>query len=71
MFDEFFNHKCDIYHKYDEPVEAGYGISAGDTRSDKSEPDVTDIKRHLYLSTSLTVVQKETYADIDGRTRIA
>lgn len=71
MFDEFFNHTCDIYHKYDETVDAEYGISTGDTRSDKSEPDEADIKCHFYVSTSLTVVQKEPYADIEGMTKLA
>lgn len=71
MFEEFFNHTCDIYHKADETVEAGYGISTGDTRSDPGEPDEKDIPCHFYVGTNLLVNQKEPYADIEGSNKLA
>lgn len=71
MFEEFFNHTCDIYHMADDTVDAGYGIRTGDTRSSLDDPDEKDVPCHFYVNTSLMVTQHEPYADIEGSTKLA
>lgn len=67
MFDDFLNHRCNIYHLVDDPVNVGYGIRTADTRTDGEEV-LEDIPCHFSVrqNDQLKVVQNEPYSSIDG-----
>lgn len=61
MFENFFNHKCNIYHIALEKEQIGYGFSESDTNF--KYPDTPDIKNqrcHFHnKSNSVSLNQKE------------
>lgn len=72
MFDDFLNHRCDIYHAADEPVSVGYGISTGNTQS-HSEADEKNVPCHFHIKqvAQINVVQHEPYSTIEGKTKLS
>ena len=72
MFDDFFNHTCNIYHLEDETVNAGYGIQAADARVPEDGPAIEGVKCHFYIrQNSQVIVQHEPYSSIDGDVKLA
>ena len=73
MFEDFFNHTCNIYHLDDEAVSVGYGIVTGDTRIPGDSPDEENVACHFYVkqSNSLRIVQHEPYSGLDGDVKLA
>ena len=72
MFDDFFNHSCNIYHLVDEAVNVGYGIQAADTRTEDVQAE-ENVPCHFYVrqNDQLRVVQNEPYSSIDGDIKLA
>lgn len=66
MFEDFFNHKCNIYHIAVEKEQIGYGFSESDTIF--KYPDTPDIKNqrcHFHnKSNSVSLTQKEPDNDL-------
>ena len=73
MFDEFMNHRCNIYHMADETVNVGYGIHAADTRTESAQAVEEDVPCHFYVRQNdlLKVVQNEPYSSVDGDIKLA
>ncbi len=73
MFEDFMDHKCNIYHLKEEPVNVGYGIEAENVRAPESESILTDVPCHFHtqMNNYLQLVQKEPYSSIDGKIKLS
>lgn len=73
MFEDFLNHKCNIYHLQDEPVNIGYGIKADNVKVPQTESEKKDIPYHFHVKMNnyLQVVQKEPYSGVEGKTKLS
>lgn len=72
MFEDFLNHKCNIYHLEDVDVNAGYGIKK---RSVKQAGTVAAIKEqpchfHVKAENTLRIVQDEPFSTVDGEVKL-
>lgn len=72
MFDDFLNHRCNIYHLIDGAVNAGYGIRRRATRETESTASETNVPCHFHVKVSdtLRVVQDEPFSTIDGEIKL-
>ncbi len=70
MFEDFLNHRCDIYHTTLQDVAAGYGIRAARAAECPEEPGVSDVPCHFHLKDGLSVVQKEPYTELSGTVKL-
>lgn len=66
MFEDFFNHKCNIYHIVTEKEQMGYGFTESDTAFKYSDvPDIVDLRCHFHnKSNSVSLTQKEPDNDL-------
>lgn len=73
MFEDFFNHRCNIYHLEDRRVNIGYGIEAGNVRVPRKEADEKDIPCHFHVKANgnVRITQKEPYAKMDGDVKLS
>lgn len=73
MFEDFFNHSCNIYHLEEGKVNVGYGITATNVRIPHKEADEKDIRCHFHIKTNgnVRIVQKEPYAKADGEVKLS
>lgn len=72
MFDEFMNHKCNIYHLEDEEVNAGYGIKATSVRKPHKEDDEKNVSCHFHIrSNGIRIIQKEPYSSLGGEVKLS
>lgn len=73
MFEDFFNHKCNIYHLEDETVNVGFGINASDVKGAGPEPGEKEIDCHFHLknNTALRITQKEPYRSVEGEEKLS
>lgn len=70
MFDDFLDHKCDIYHTVSADVKIGYGINAARVTECPQEPDLIDVPCHFHISAGLAIVQEEPYARLEGTVKL-
>ena len=73
MFDDFLNHKCNIYHLEEDSVNIGYGIKAEKVRKPRTEPALENISCHFHTRSgnSIQLVQREPYSSIDGKIKLS
>lgn len=72
MFEEFLDHKCNIYHLEEETVNVGFGINVADIKKSGNVPDEKDVCCHFHVkSNGLRVVQKEPYSSLDGEVKLS
>lgn len=72
MFDEFLDHKCNIYHLGSEKINAGYGIKATSIKRPHKEADEKDVKCHFHIrSNGLRIIQKEPYSSFGGEVKLS
>lgn len=56
--EDFFDHKCDIYHIQEGQASPGYGLAASPSFSYPAEPDIKELDCHFGVrSQSVTVTQ--------------
>lgn len=70
MFEDFLNHRCDIYHTTLQDVATGYGIRAVRVAECPEEPSIFDVPCHFQLKDGLSVVQEEPYAGLSGTVKL-
>lgn len=70
MFEDFLNHRCDIYHTALQDVHAGYGIRAARVAECPEEPSISDVPCHFHLKDGLSVMQKEPYTALVGTVKL-
>lgn len=71
MFEDFFNHKCDIYHPVKSETNIKYGIKVEPVEMRKDIPDLENVPCHFYINPSLSIKQKEPYATVEGECKLA
>lgn len=72
MFEDFFNHQCDIYHLSDSIVNAGYGIKLEKTKRETLVAGAKNVPCHFYVkSNSIKVISKEPYSSIEGEIKLS
>lgn len=73
MFDDFMNHKCNIYHLEDNAVNIGYGIKAESVRKPQPEAALKEVPCHFHIRMNnyLQLVQKEPYSRVDGKIKLS
>jgi hypothetical protein len=72
MFDEFLNHRCDIYHLIQGEEDAGYGIRKSNVPVHEDTPSLTDVPCHFYVrQSSLQIVQDKPYSAVSGDVKLA
>lgn len=61
MFEDFFNHKCNIYHIVTEKEQIGYGFDESNTKFKYSDnPDIKNQRCHFHnKSNSVSLTQKD------------
>lgn len=71
MIEDFFNHKCDIYHIVENKKSPGFGLPDSPTFCYPDEPDIKEIECHFGVkSSNITIVQKEPYNAMDARIKL-
>lgn len=72
MFDDFLNHRCNIYHLTDGTVDVGYGIRKNTTRETEGTASETDVPCHFQVKASdtLRIVQDEPFSALDGEIKL-
>ena len=55
MFEDYLNHRCDIYHTAPTDTKIGYGINAARVAECPKEPDITDVPCHFHINTGLAI----------------
>lgn len=73
MIEDFFDHKCNIFHIVKTSSSPGYGLPAG---SDErygygSKADISEVPCHFGVkSSSITIIQGEPQNDMDARIKL-
>lgn len=58
--EDFFDHKCSIYHATKEEKSPGYGLKASPVYSYNSVPDIETVPCHFYVkNSSINIIQHE------------
>jgi hypothetical protein len=71
-WEDFFNHKCDIYHIVKSDNDIGFGVTDSESFSYPSVPDCDDVDCHFMIRTGKAiVVQSEPTNDYDARIKLA
>lgn len=71
MLEDFFNHRCDIYHIAETAVSPGYNLPASSDFSYPEKPDIAGAACHFGIkSQTVTVVQGEPAAVMESRIKL-
>ena len=71
MIEDFFNHKCNIYHAIDIGKSPGYGLPTSEEYSYPDLPDISNQICHFAVkSSTLTIVQNNPTNDLDARIKL-
>lgn len=71
MWEDFLNHRCDIYHLVDAGDEGAYGIRAAENLVPEDVPSETDVRCHFHRKTGdlLRLSQNEPETSYDGEVK--
>ena len=71
-WEDFLNHKCDIYHLTKSQTDLGFGIIDEESFSYPDSPDHADVSCHFSVKTGkYVIVQNEPVNNYDARVKIA
>lgn len=72
MFEDFLNHRCDIFHLEEKEQAAGYGIKTGKVLRHEYDPSLTDIPCHFHTQSDfLRIEQNEPYPSMTGEDKLS
>jgi hypothetical protein len=73
MFEDFLNHRCNIYHLEDESVDIGYGIKEQNVKKPSAIPSEKEVPCHFHIvkSNSVMIVQGEPFAKVVGEVKLS
>ncbi|MCI9645331.1 MAG: DUF3599 family protein [Lachnospiraceae bacterium] len=72
MFRDLLDHRCDIFHLVDSPINGGYGIKAMAKREPARVPSVRDVPCHFHINgSSLQIAQEEPYSSLQGQVKLS
>lgn len=69
-FEDFLNHKCDIYHIAEKGNSPGYGLPADTVYVYPDLPDIAECICHFGVGDNLNTVQGEPYKALEGRIKL-
>jgi hypothetical protein len=70
--EDFFDHKCDIYHSKKETVSPGYNLPGSPKFSYGSVPDIENVDCHFHVkNSSITIVQEEVVNRYEDHVKLA
>lgn len=71
MIEDFFDHKCDIFHLQETTAEGDYGLPGKPVFSYPDVPDISDVSCHFGVKNQrVIVVQGEPQQDLDARIKL-
>lgn len=73
MIEDFFDHKCNIFHLTTTSSNPGYGLPAGSLKNHNygTKPDLANVMCHFGVkSSSITIVQGVPENDMDARIKL-
>lgn len=73
-WEDFFNHKCNIYHAVEGKADLGYGLSDDHKFSYPDEADISDVPCHFHVSVAggaATVTQTEPLNEFYARLKLS
>lgn len=71
MIEDFFDHKCDIYHIREEQKSPGYGLPTSPNHSYEQEPDIKALSCHFGIRTmSVNIHQTAPINIMDDKTKL-
>lgn len=71
-WEDFLNHKCDIYHVVKESSDLGYGVTDTENFIYPERPDLENVDCHFMIKTGqYVVVQNEPTNEYDARIKVA
>ena len=72
MFEDFLNHRCDIFHLVEETQSAGYGIRTGNVLRHEAEPSLTEVPCHFHVQSDfIRIEQNEPYPRLSGEEKLS
>lgn len=72
MFEDFFNHRCDIFHLRKNQEKGSYGIRTADAKVPEEEPSEENVPCHFHTRTGgLRIVQEEPYRSLSGEIKLS
>lgn len=72
MFEDFFNHRCDIFHLVKNQEEGCYGIRGKERMVSEKTPSEENVCCHFHTkSNSLQIVQEEPYRKLTGEVKLS
>lgn len=71
-FEDFFNHRCDIYHLAEETVTVNGVAIASSTKKQAVVAEEQDVPCHFHINGEfLDIVQREPQAELQGRGKLS
>lgn len=65
--EDFFDHRCDIYHNQRTDTSPGYGLPASPDFKYPTAPDLTDVECHFGVkNATINITQKEPMNEMDS-----
>lgn len=72
MLEDFFNHRCDIFHLVENQEQGCYGIRSRERMAPEKVPSEENIRCHFHTkSNSLQIVQGEPYSKLTGEVKLS
>ena len=69
--ENFFDHRCDIYHITEEQASPGYGLPSAPAFSYPEEPDISGLECHFGVrSMSVNITQTQPINVMDARIKL-
>lgn len=70
--EDFFDHKCDIYHSKKETTSPGYNLPGSPKFLYGTIPDIQNVDCHFYVkNNSITIVQEELVNKYEDHVKLA
>lgn len=71
MIEDFFDHRCNIYHLTKSKTSPGFGLPASITFEYSKTPDIENLSCHFGVkSSNITIVQQEPQNVMDARIKL-
>lgn len=71
MIEDFFDHRCNIFHLIPKQDSPGYGLPDSDNFTYADTPDASDVPCHFGVrSSNITITQGEPQNDMDARIKL-
>lgn len=73
MFEDFMDHRCNIYHLVDAAEDCGYGIRSVETRIMESTASEQDVPCHFHVrdNNTIRIVQNEPFSSVCGEVKLS